>query len=771
MSVPCSELHKSEHPAGNEHEKTFWGATMRKQTDRKTTFKISLEERPDFKGRISAFLFNIAGSLLEEVKGADGKTTFSSTEHELVHGRLFIASLPDQVEEWGEKPTIRMMERIGAYEPVIRRGGKFVEVIRIPGSIIDLWPICFCFVQGKVVKADSGFPICNARVHICEVDKIWRWIVRLPDLDVFRFRDDLLKIVDEPLLRKPPWPEPPSPFTAMRKGLIHLEKTYQTASGSLSVPISQVSVYSHSAEPGETTTAAAAVLSPDVRVALTSASAPVVRKALVDHVHLIIPYLCLLKPWWWRYRCDEIAVIETDALGRFRTAIVYSCTGDKPDLYFWVEYNLGGMPVTVYRPSIRCHTYWNYACGSEVTIRILDERVPACNTEPDLPGCVVQILSIGHGVSMSEIRGPGAAPVDGGLTTNNEPFGGKLEPRVWFSRTALRDDRGITNYRWSYRRCGNSDGTDILEGDRGSWTPLTRTVVRHYAVPVPGGVAHVPLVLGPHTVGSEAHLFEIRPLAVPAGGIEWTVVDEREDLASAHFETDTLGTGDTTCAKALDAAGKYELKLELFTDTGALVDWTAEGIDLQVTNVAAPFGTDPVTAVSASDYHRILNGAGHTVAFRMVLRVDNNCCQATVEPVEGAGLDVTPCGFIEYAPGANATLKFKAYHPNSFADFDFSVVRGVSADILEASAAGRAGSSPIATKDPTPLHPHLPHAYILAAGGDYQETFAVSCLLGSCSRAPFSEALHVWTRATDGYGRLWYLDAFDHDSFALTPPP
>ena len=739
---------------------------------------ISLEERPDFKGEISAFLFNVAGNLLEAVKVKGGKASFSRTEDELAHNRLFIAPMPDQAGEPEQQPTVKMMERIGAYEPVIRDRRKLVDMIRVPGSIIDLWPICFCWIRGHVVKAENGLPVCGAKVHICEVDKVWRWILRLPDREVFRLRDDLLKIVDEPLLRIPPRPEPdPSPFTAMRKGLMQLTwlnpqpepPIYRISSRALSVPIAEVSVNPQpepAIEAGKMK--AAAALPNDVRAALTSASALTVRKTLTDNVHLIIPYLCLWpRWWWWKYRCDEIAVVGTDAMGRFQKFIAYSCKGDKPDLYFWVEYELGGVLETVYRPSIACNTYWNYACSSDVTIRISDDRVPACNNGPDLSGCVVQILSIGRDISMSEIRGPGADAANDGLTTNDEPFGGKLEPRVWFSRTTLRDVKHVKYYRWSYRRL-KEDGTPLEP--LGLWTQLTRQVVRHYAMPVPGGVTHAPVTLGPQPiVGSESNLFEIRPAAVPAGGIEWTIVDEREDLASAHFETNKLGSGSDACQKAFGSAGKYELKLELFKDNGDLVDWTAEGIDLQITNVTAPFGTDPVTAVTASDYHRIKNGA-NTVAFRMVLRVDNNCCEAEVEPIGGIGLTTTPCGFIEYAHGATTTLTFKAYHPNGFADFDFSVVRGVSTGVNEASASGRVGSDPVPTKNPAPPS----YAYALMSPSSayrYRENFPIAELLGPCQRAAFSEALHVRTRATDGYGRLWQLDAFDHDGFALMPSP
>jgi hypothetical protein len=746
--------------------------------------KISLEEKPDFKGSVSAFLFDSVGNLLETVRVTEGRASFSSTEDELRRGRLFIAPTLDQADQIEQKPTINMMERMEAYEPALRRRGKLVDVIRIPGSIIDMWPICLCWVRGHVVKAESGLPICNAKVHICEVDRVWRWILRLPDLEILRFRDDFLTVFDKPPQELSIKPKPNLPsFAAMRGGLVNLgiaalnpqpepPVKYLTFSKTLSAPIAQVS--SATPQPEPATELRRMDLPIEIHAAITSTSASIVRRAMVDNIHLIIPYLCFLKPWWWkywRYYCDETYVVETDALGRFTLIIPYLCKGDKPDLYFWVEYEIDGVLQTVYRPPLWCHTYWNYTCGGDITIYISDDRVPACNNGPDLPGCVVQILSIGRNISMSEIHGPGAASADEGLTTSGEPFGGKLEPRVWFSRTTLRDARHIKYYRWSYRRLTKGDGTPL--GVPGPWIPLRRTVVRHYAVPVPGGIAHVPMIMGSQTVGSEGNLFEIRPLAVPAGGIEWTVVDEREDLASAHFETDKLGEGTDACSKAFDSAGKYELKLELFKDTGALVDWTAEGIDLQITNVPAPFGTNTVTSVSASNNYRITDVTGHTIAFRIVLRIDNNCCRAEVKPVGGVGLNITPCGFIEFGPGARVNLRFKAYHPNNFANFEFSVKRGVSSNVDEASAAGQVGSSPVPTNRPipNPLAPSLAYTLTVPNTGEYQETFEVGYVLGPCTRAAFSEALHVHTWATDGYGRLWYLDAFDHDGFALISLP
>lgn len=723
---------------------------QKNSTKKRTILKIDLEQ-PDFKGELAAFVFDSAGSLLEQAPVKTGKVTLTSSLQALSRNRIFIAPVSEKDLE-KQKPTLKSMTRLGAYSPVLRKGDSLIDSIRVPDVIIQKWLLCSCWVRGRVIKDDSGRPVCGAKVHICEVDKLWRWLYELPELEVFRLRDELLKAIKIPELRRPPRPEPdPSP--------IDLIEPMSTAMN--------IAALGPQPEPPDmqTLNLTPTSLPMEVKTKLMASSSQVIRDTLVANLELIRPYLCLW-PYWWTFRCDEIAVVETDGLGRFEKIIKYLCSGDKPDIYFWVEYKITNVFETIYHPPIPCYTHWNYACGTEVTIEISDSRVPSCDDEPDPLGCKVQIISIGRKVSMSEIHGNGSTTANEGLTTGGAPFGGKIEPRVWFSRTTLHS-KGIRYYRWSYRRLTEGDGTPLTT--TGPWIPITRTVVRHYAKYTAGDVTHVPYVLGPQPVGTESNLFEIKPADVPAGGLEWTVMDEREDLASAHFETSKLGTGADACAKAFDGAGKYELKLELFEDvTGNLVDWDAAGIDidLEMTDIAAPFGTGTVTTDPAPDYNRIKNSALHTVAFRMVLRVDNNCCQAAIDPLSGVGLTPTPCGFYEITPTAGVTLGFTAEHPNNFATFSFSVKQAVTTTIHLASASGDVGTSPIPTNDlPTPSH-----SYTLTGSGQYSESFTAAELLGTCTRAAFSEALHVWTTAQDGYGRIWHLDRFNHAGFALTPP-
>ncbi len=714
----------------------------------KLTLDVSLEN-PDFSGQIMAYVFDAAGKLLDQVPVKAGKITLSLSEQTLLRSRLFIAPLSDITQD--SRPTLKAMTRLGAYSPSLRAGGSLIEKIRVPDSVSLAWLLCSCTVSGRVIKRDSGYPVCGAKVHIGEVDKLWRWIYRLPELELFRLRDELLKLIDKPELRRPPRPQPdPLPIAFIGPGI---EAPNVAALGPQPEPpdrqLRQIRQISSVSLPYE------------VRASLDSTSAQIVRDTLVGHIELVLPYLCLW-PYWWTYRCDEITVVETDGSGHFEALIKYLCKGDKPDLYFWVEYEIDGILETVYHPPVPCNTHWNFDCSNEILIEISDERVPGCDTEPDPDGCKVQILSIGRKVSLCEIEGDGATLANEGLTTAGQPFGGKLEPRVWFSRTTLLA-KGIEYYRWSYRRLTQGDGTPLTTP--GPWSALSRTVVRHYAKQSGGKTTHEPYVLGPFAVGSESNLFKLKPVTLPAGAIEWTMMDEREDLASAHFESHKLGSGANDCAKAFDAAGKYELKLELFTGGGVLVnDWDAAGIDLEMTDVPAPFGTNTVTTVSAPAYNRI-NAAGGTDAFRMALRVDNNCCSAGIDALSGGGLTPTDCGFYEITPTATVALGFTAGHPNNFATFSFSVKLGVVTQIYLASASGRTGHTPILTWDSPPTH-----AYALSGGGHYSELFTATELLSGCPRGAFSEALHVWTLAQDGYVRLSSLDRFNHAGFALTPP-
>ena len=447
----------------------------------------------------------------------------------------------------------------------------------------------------------------------------------------------------------------------------------------------------------------------------------------------------------------------TDPHGRFETTIWYPCHGDHPDLYFWVEYDFGSGFETIYRPRIVCHTYWNYVCGSEVVIRITDPRVPGCSEEPDLPGCQVVVLSIGNNIAVRQVQTTGAE----GVTTANQPFGGTLEPRVDFSRTELIDGKGIPYYRWSYKRLTGPDGASGIVDS--SSVPLnvpsimTRDVYRHYKV----GITFASYLVGPMpTSGTDAapapNLFRIHPVNPPAGP-EWTHNNEHIDLATAYFETATLAGSPPGPAPTTDdlAAGLYEMTLELFDSTGVLVDWTARGVDLRITAVDAPFPEGPYTTVPAPAYNRILAG-GHTMGFRMVVRVDNNRCSADIPPIGGTVSADPDCGFYNYnLPSDLVSLPFVARHPNNFAVYSFVSGRGIGPDIPAVSTSGAVGDA--GNNGFTSVGPFT-----------YSKSVAVSSLLGACPNAAFYEHLDVVSTATDGYTGLYSHS--DNAAFALATP-
>jgi hypothetical protein len=268
--------------------------------------------------------------------------------------------------------------------------------------------------------------------------------------------------------------------------------------------------------------------------------------------------------------------------------------------------------------------------------------------------------------------------------------------------------------------------------------------------------------MGPEPGGANEGRFKIRPVDPPTGGIEWIVGDEREDLASAHFVTRAPEVPDhfPDCGVADPNAGKYELKMELFDSSGSRVAWDDHGIVLRIAVGEAPFGDDPINTQVAGDYNRIKDGGGKTVAFRMVLHVDNSRSGAVMDAIAGAGISVDPgCGVVTLTGGSpTLDVGFNAGRPGGLARLRLDTERGLSHDIDEASAAGRV-SDPVINGFTRSLPCHFVKSGIPA-----------STLLDGCSQAAFSEHLRVWALSQNGYGRLTGLDAYDVAAFMLTTP-
>jgi hypothetical protein len=755
-------------------------------------FVLSFEGTPEKPIAMTLYAFDEKGNMITSAPIARNAAKLALTDDQAKRAKIVLAPTPPK-ELSQVKVDFDSIQKRQAYvvtwtfDPLTRK----YKLAPIPQILWKLWLWCSCQVRGTVVRKVAvgstvqNWPVYLAKVHICEVDPIWLILKRLPDLQVLKIRDELIKAIGKPIPRPP---EPPAPD--FEPDVLDFSPE-NVARMKMAMPIRTKTSLLRLAPQAAMGAPQTLSVPADVKTALTSRSIATVKTTLAANIHLIRPYICLW-PWIWPFflRCDEVAVLLTDKQGKFQTNVWYLCNGDHPDLYFWVEYQIGSAWTTVYHPPMHCNTYWNYVCGTEVTIPISDPRVPWYSDPTPVPGKQVAILSIGHDISMTEIkRAPGPsvtgiaralAILNEGLTTAGEPFGGSLEPTVWFGDAIVTS--GITHYRWSYRRLTLADGTPVTD----VWHAIDYRVIRHYGeILADGTLTFKPFLLGPDPTVPGAALFQIPPQSPPAnpGAIaaSWAPqIDARENTASGFFRSYMLSGGNPA-----NAAGKYELKLELFkvnpvAHTVSLLNLTDEGVTLKVPTVDAPFaaGTVPTVAVAhfpaiAADMEDrvIRDAAGKISAFRLVLHVDNNPCEAQIYSTQVTGTPpiawatVGSCGFLQYSAGAQAIISFRAAHPNNFAYFSFRTVKGSSGPVAVSCAPDPALASPL----PLVSAPNV-NGFARSTTSDYSKTLLVKDLVGTCPNgtAAFAETLAVYPLATDGWSTLWYLARYpDATAFAL----
>ena len=456
-----------------------------------------------------------------------------------------------------EQPVLRQLRRINAVETIRPFDPNDKLVIDIGDGVVSAWKFCFCTIRGKVVKAvpqpgggSVDYPVCNARVHICEVDKIPRIVFRIPDHLIIRVRDELL--VEPPFppdpigpviqKRIPGLPEPPEPGP---RPLLR-SRTAET-SMSLSQPALQSAEVSETRVATSTLKAAAPV---EMTKLMRASSNVEIRKALID--------LAILYPWWcwfpwldpfWRWEVDCLWEVWTDDSGEFSRTIIYPCN-DKPDIYIWVEQFIAGSWKTIYARGPRCDTHWNYVCGTEITIHVTHPDAIVCVPPPEVivPDEIttwVLPMAVGH----LEIAGQGSPSDTGWLNSDgtvsytdagypvnvrpiaDAPMGGYLRFKMLHSLDLPK--AGLTRYSWSYRPKPSPDPTIT-----GGWTRMDEPVNRRYQIPGPGGFPRFPVYpLGP----DPDELFAFRPHFPPAG--VWPVSGFWEDLWSAKLDTTAMLPG------------------------------------------------------------------------------------------------------------------------------------------------------------------------------------------------------------------------------------
>lgn len=680
-------------------------------------------------------------------------------------GRTIEVLLGPVTKENEPAPTVSALKRAGAYALPGRYLLEKPEFnIKIPGIILPPW--CICNVTGRVINRvtlpDSSveeMPVCNARVHICEVDPWYLILTRIPDYEIYKLRDDLLERL-YPVERPIPIPDP-GPYFKRAPANIPIPDPgpYFKSAGAPAYN----ALPSASRQPGIESNfkVFSAVQSSDTsqQLALTvlanTSSIKEIRAQLLQLDYLLYPYWCFFPYIWPYYHKDCIRTVDVDSTGHFSTTIHHDCN-DQPDLYFWVEQLQDGVWTTVYKPSVACHTHWNYECNAEVVIN-------APNAEPcEVPGYDVPdgvtLFVLPYKIGYTPIWGtPAGAPLapDGWVRSDgfvnyhlhpyiglgwlhDAPFGGTLRfhhDDSYFipkdDSAPGTDDNSIKYYRYSYRRVD----------DTGDWTAMTSPQSRGYRMEYDDGSlpTYESYPINPQTVGGESNLFEFKPRTPPERVIDPPTVVVRE-WTSGNLNDIAASWDTNTTAPAMDVdntdddAGTFEVKIEVFNESGQQVMPGASTFEFLALN-------SDTTTTRYADAGEISNGA-----FVFKVHIDNNNVTAALPQPSIGGVQASDdCGFLRYDDvGDLVHVEFTATHPNDHAVFKFTIKRG--SNVLTSTA------DPYTETAATSAPPYND------ISGVYQNDFMATSLVGTCVNAAFAADLHIWGKATDGRYRLGIYD-------------
>jgi hypothetical protein len=699
-----------------------------KQSNRVVRLKVTanlLESKgADEVPKVAAYAFTSGGKLLaKEIVDSKGVAvlTLPATE---APSRVRVMVGPD-VEKDAARST--ELSRRGAEERLLRIEPKdvspAVEIAVVPDTWL-CWLLGLCFVRGKLLKRIEregiavDLPVCHAAIEVYEVDPFHILIPRLPDHIIDKIREAIVKPFPPPPPEEFVKPFPPFPVAGpgpevLRKQMISAPATRVSAT----TPEASMQALSGAAE---------------LQFMANTTTTSQFRQVLIDNMVLVRPLICWLFPLLVTKKL--VATGMTDECGRFQTHFFTGCHNpDTPDLYFIAKQRLfGWLPITIYEPKpVSCHTFWDYECGTEVTLYTTHPLAMTCSPCPSVsaPDNWVLAMAVGN-LPLSRIYGtsvPLQATTDAtniGLTDGGAPFGGLLRLRLEFDNS-LRETLGVKYYRVFWRK-----------GSSGAFTPLSGSIGKHYTLEVAGDLVLKAYPLGPFVVGVQANLFEIPPALPPEG--QWSFPDLLEDLTSAKFPTSDL----------VPAAehGKYQLKVDLFDAAGNLINIATKGVVYRVpavTDLSGDIDTDDAASLGLV-YDDDGDGKASLI---MTLHVDNNVCSASIAAptLDGVAAD-DECGVLEYDPTTpgSVTMNYTASHPHGFATYSFGLYRGVNL-LTPPSTSGAVG------------------------GGSFSATRNVNDLLGPCKIAGFSENVYVWAMATDGWYRLSAYDASAVRAFVLAP--
>ncbi|MBS1659654.1 MAG: hypothetical protein JST68_01250 [Bacteroidetes bacterium] len=742
--------------------------------DSKQQVVIQLPKDPGAQNaqNLYAYVVNANGAITETAPFKGGQAALATTAEDLDgRSKVYIAqALPAGIGE--DAKSERTLQKMGGYEAVKSVKAGTISVSQLPPIVINPFPFSTCLVTGHVNKNFNidgklqNLPLCDVRVHICEVETELRWPF-IP-INYRRIPDWVISELAQKIVAVQPKPTPPDPIGPVSRLPI---TTAPVLTQKLNVPLATLTnrQLTPFIKPVNTTQA----LSADVVTKIQSKSIDTVRQALIDYHDLLYPYFCLWPIYWpWIYTMVEEQVVTTDCNGHFESWLITFGKEHPLNIYIWVEANINGQWVTVYRPPLPCNTKWNYACGSDINIRVTDSRVGPCSCGTKGPADAVWFRSIGWSASAlhieqnttSTVTVQSATMLNGGCTDivdlakgqKISPFGGGLTFKLFVGGNIF--NAGVTHYRWKRTMV-----TDATQGAvSGSTSILTGTVSRPYMVQMSASHYETHYC----TLGAEGSGTDIAyrlPHSLVTGEPVSSLQDPADTGRNPTWNDIFFDSAYIDSHSLTDGIWKFELELLKKESNGSFTPVSVDKATFQVSKVNSIDDSQ-----DAPDTYLNL-AAGKAASFKINVRIDNAPC---VGDIHDAVLNETgalsgPCGFIHYNDtGHHVHLSFEASHPRNFAWFDYGVVKGNNTQPTGIAPSGYVVSSV--------------GGYTLSAGGVFGNDYTVAGLLNGCpGQAAFAENLHVSALATDGTNRLYgydysvgdtpyYYDAYDTNAFALS---
>jgi hypothetical protein len=679
---------------------------------------------------LSAYVVNGEGKVVESVPFKEMEALLDTSGETLKGSRLFVG--PEFPAEYPKsKIDAFALAQARAYQ-VSTSANKDNAILlrRIPSQVVTgPLPIYFCDVQGNVTNTltingvpQSG-PVCKAKVHICTVEWFFRWPIWLRPVVPVAIVDSLQSSIVN--LRTQPVP------TATR--------TAQDRRSVQTLP----------------------PLPADVENQLLTATPDTIHEIVFNNAAILFPYFCWWPLFWpWFYRVVEQEVVFTDCNGHFDGWLVNIGTNILENVYIWVEANIGGNWVTVYKPPFPCHTNWNYTCGTAIDISLSNPAIPPCNCDAQVVDGTVWFTAIGgYAIASSIQQDVNSIYAPTGIhnvgCTNLfdshqlSPFGGTLNLNLAFGPTLPTN---ATHYRWSWSYILDSSMNPITPAP----TEITGAVNRYYIWPKPNGSweSNSIALKDTDTNGEVAYLipqYDVTAYPLVSPEAEWVSFN----FVSASLDSTKLSNGYV-----------IRLDLELLNNNAGVFEVASVPVKtFQIsvdTNAAAAYdGSVPAPSNYLTPDPAI---SGNALKFSLLVRVDNSAVTALINPagIEGGG-PAGPCGMIQFANlQQNIDLSFVASEPFNFATFSYGLVMGTSGTVASASGYVSEVTSLLG----------LPSLNL--SGGAFSGDMTVASLLGTnCPSAAFAETLSVASLATDGSvllsgtGGPYY--AFTSAAFALTP--